>query len=180
MRLAFTLSLCALLSVSPVLADPFINAATGFSVVVPDDLEVVTPARAVDTCRWSAQMEDDEGGRVMVASSCESDTESGPAFRLLCGEEINIRYDGLGMDANPPASSTLVLTAGGKSLKTNVVYEEMDGALAAYVEMGSPIISLLKTGNEVGVTFNGVNLPPRMVSLKGSSAAIDKLINACK
>ena len=61
-------------------------------------------------------MEDDEGGPVMVASSCESDTESGPAFRLLCGGEINIRYDGLGMAANPPASSTLVLTSGGKSL----------------------------------------------------------------
>jgi hypothetical protein len=178
MRLAFTLSLCALLSVSPVLADPSTNAATGFSAAAS---EAVTPARAGDACGWSAQMEDDEGGPVMVASSCESDTETGPAFRLLCGGEINIRYDGLGMDvANPPALSTLVLTSGGKSLNADVVYEEMDGAFAAYVETGSPVISLFKSGNEIGVTFKGVNLPPRMVSLKGSSAAIDKLVTACK
>ncbi|MDB5587177.1 MAG: hypothetical protein JWP26_2147 [Devosia sp.] len=169
MRLAFSLSLCALLAVSPVLADPSTNAATVFSVVAP----------AADTCGWSAQMEEDEGGSVMVASSCESDTETGPAFRLLCG---NIRYNGsgLGMGANPPASSTLVLTSGGKSLTAEVLFEEMDGAFAAYVELGSPIISLLKTGNEVGVTLKGTDLPSRMVSLKGSTAAIDKLIHACK
>jgi hypothetical protein len=172
MRVAFTLSLCALLSVSPVLAGPSINAA--------DDVEMIAPTRAADACSWSAQMEDDEGGRVMVASSCDSDMEFGSAFRLLCGGEINIRYDGLGMAANPPASSTLVVTSGGKSLNADVVYEEMDGAYAAYVEMSSPIIALLKTGNEVGVTFKGVDLAPRMVSLKGSSAAIDSLISACK
>jgi len=172
MRLAVTLSLCSLLSISPVLADPSINAATGSSVV--------SPTRTADACSWSAQMEDDEGGRIMVASSCESGTEFSPAFRLMCGGEIIIRYDGLGMDPNPPASSTLVLSSGGKSLNTDVVYEEMDGAFAAYVEIGSPIISLLKTGNEVGVTFKGVDLPPRMVSLEASSTAIDQLISACR
>jgi len=177
MRLAITLGLCALLSVGPVLAEPLVNAVT--SVVVPGDSQAVTPTRAGDTCGWSAQMEEDEGGPVMVASSCESDTESGPAFRLFCG---NIRYNGngLGMGANPPASSTLVLTSGGKSLTADVVFEEMDGAFAAYVDMGSPIISLLKTGNEVSVTLKGADLPSRMVSLKGSTAAIDKLIDACK
>ena len=177
MRLASTLGLCALLSVSPVLAAPPVNAAT--SVVVPDESEAVTPTRAADACGWSAQMEEDEGGPVMVASSCESDTESGPAFRLFCG---NIRYNGngLGMGANPPESSTLVLTSGGKSLAADVVFEEMDGAFAAYVELGGPIVSLLKTGNEVGVTLKGTDLPSRMVSLKGSTAAIDKLIAACK
>ena len=177
MRLAFTLGLCALLSVSPVLAAPPVNAAT--SVVVPDESEAVRPTRAAEACGWSAQMEEDEGGPVMVASSCESDTDSGPAFRLFCG---NIRYNGNGLEmgANPPASSTLVLTSGGKSLAADVVFEEMDGAFAAYVELGGPIVSLLKTGNEVGVTLKGTDLPSRMVSLKGSTAAIDKLIAACK
>ena len=167
MRLAFTLSLCALLAVSPVLADPSTNPAT----------DVV--ALAGNACGWSAQMEEDEGGPVMVASSCESDTESGPALRLYCG---SIRYNGngLGMGDDPPVSSTLVLTSGGKSLTADVLFEEMDGAFAAYVELGSPIISLLKTGNEVGVTLKGTDLPSRMVSLKGSTAAIDRLINACK
>lgn len=167
MRLAFTLSLCALLAVSPVRADPSTDAAT----------DVVAPAG--NACGWSAEMEEDEEGPVMVASSCESDTESGPALRLYCG---NIRYNGsgLGMGDNPPASSTLVLTSGGKSVSADVLFEEMDGAFAAYVELGSPIISLLKTGNEVGVTLKGTDLPSRMVSLKGSTAAIDKLINACK
>ena len=169
MRLAFTLSHCDLLSEIPVLADPSTNTATGSPVVAP----------AADTCGWSAQMEEDEGGPAMVASSCESDTEAGPAFRLLCG---NIRYNGngLGMDANPPASSTLVLTSAGKSVTADVVFEEMDGAFAAYVELGGPIVSLLKTGNEVGVTLKGTDLPSRRVSLKGSTAAIDKLIDACK
>lgn len=153
------------------------SVLTMFTLATP---VAMTPARAAETCGWSAQMEDDEGGPVMVASSCESDTDSGPAFRLLCGDQINIRYDGFGMDANLPAPSTLVLTSDGKSLKAEVVYEEMDGALAAYVDMNSPIISMLKTGSEVGVTFKGVSLPPRMVSLKGSTIAIDKLISACK
>jgi hypothetical protein len=177
MRLALTLGLCAILSASPVLADPLINAAT--SVVAQNDADAITPAPAADTCGWSAQMEEDEGGPVMVASSCESETESGPAFRLLCG---NIRYNGngLGMGANPPASSTLVLTSGGKSLTADVLFEEMDGAFAAYVELGGPIVSLLKTGHEVGVTLKGADLPSRTVSLKGSTAAIDKLISACK
>jgi len=169
MRLAFTLSLCAILSVSPVLADPSTNAATGFPVVAP----------AADTCGWSAYMEEDEGGPVMVASSCESGTEFGPAFRLHCG---GIRYngDGLGMGANPPASGTLVLTSGGKSLAADVRYEEMDGAFAGHVEMGGPIVLLLKTGNEVVATLKGADLPSRTVSLKGSTAAIDELISACK
>ena len=177
MRLASTLGLCALLSVSPVLAGPVINATT--SVAVPDASAAGTPARAANTCGWTAQMEEDEGGPVMVASSCESDTESGPAFRLFCG---NIRYNGngLGMGDNPPASSTLELTSGGKTLTADVLFEEMDGAFAAYVELDSPIVSLLKTGSEVGVTLKGTDLPPRMVSLKGSTAAIDKLITACK
>jgi len=175
MRLAFTLSLCALLSVGPVLAAPSITAATG-----PGDLETVTPTRAADACRWSAEMEEDEGGPVMVASSCASDPEIGPAFRLMCGEWINIRYDGLGMTANPPASTTLVLTSGGKSLKADVVFEEMDGAFAAYVELDSPVVAMLRTGSEVGVTFKGEDLPPRMVSLEGSSAALDTLISDCQ
>ena len=162
MRLALTLSLCTLLLASPVLAEP------------------VTGAGAADTCGWSAQMEEDEGGPVMVASSCESDTEFGPALRLMCGDGINIRYDGSGIGANPPASSTLVLTSGGQSLSADVIFEEMDGAYAAYVDMGSPIIALLKSGSDVGVTLQGVKLPPRTVSLQGSSAAIDRLISVCR
>ena len=74
----------------------------------------------------------------------------------------------------------LVLTSGGKSLTADVQFEEMDVAFAAYVEMDSPIISLLKTGTEVAVALKGTDLPPRMVSLKGSTAAIDTLIDACK
>ncbi|MEO5805749.1 hypothetical protein [Devosia sp.] len=169
MRLAITFSLCALLSVSPVLTAASVNAA-----------EAAAPIRAADSCSWSAEMEDDEGGPVMVASSCASDAESGPAFRLMCGDQISIRYDGLGLGDNAPESGTMVLTSGGKSLDADVVLEEMDGALAAYVDMGSPVVALFKTGSAIGVTFKGMSLPPRMVSLKGSSAAIDKLINACK
>lgn len=162
MRLTCILGLCALLLASPVLAAPSTNAEPS------------------NTCGWSAQMEDDEGGPIMVASSCESDIEWGPVFRLMCGEGINIRYYGLEMDAGLPAPTTLVLTSGGTSLDADVIYEEMDGALAAYVALSSPIISLLKTGEEVGVTFEGMDLPPRMVSLTGSSAAIDKLISDCR
>jgi hypothetical protein len=169
MRLAATLSLFALLSAGPVLADPSTTAATGV-------------ASAGNACGWSAQMEEDEGGPVMVASSCESDTETGPAFRLMCGDGISIRYNGngLGMGDNPPASSTLVLTSDGKSLKADVLFEEMDGAFAAYVDMDSPVIAMLKSGSEVGVSFKGADLPPRIVSLKGSTAAIDKLIGDCE
>lgn len=162
MRLTSTLGLCALLLVSPVLAAPSTNAETGHA------------------CGWSAQMEEDEGGPTMVASSCESDTEWGPVFRLMCGERINIRYNGVGMDADLPPPTTMVLTSGGQSLDADVVYEEMDGALAAYVALSDPIISLLKTGDEVGVTFQGMDLPARMVSLEGSAGAIDKLISACR
>ena len=170
MRLSLTLGLCAILTSSPVLADPLINAAT--SVVAP----------AADTCGWSAGMEEDEGGPTMVASSCESDTEIGPVFRLMCGGEINIRYNEPEMIMDAPETGTLplVLTSGGKSLTADVRFEEMDVAFAAYVEMDSPIISLLKTGTEVAVALKGTDLPPRMVSLKGSTAAIDKLIDACK
>jgi len=124
-------------------------------------------------------MEDDEGGPVMVASSCDTDTEYGPVFRLMCGGEISIRYYGFEMEADLPPTS-LVLTSGGKSLDTDVVYEEMDGALASYVALTSPVISLLKTGDEIAVTLSGVELPSRTVSLAGSSAAIDKLISDCR
>ena len=173
MRLAITLGLSVLLSVSPVLAEPINNAATG----LPD--VVATPGVGADECGWSASLEEDEGGPVMVASSCESDTEFGPALRLFCGEGISIRYNGLGALADPPLSSTLVLTSGEKSLSADVVFEEMDGAYAAYVEKGSAIISLLKSGDKIGVTFKGLDLPPRIISLKGSSTAIDTLMNAC-
>lgn len=170
MRVAITLSLCALLSVSPVLAAPLVTDQSDSAAIRPGD-----------ACGWSAQMEEDEGGPVMVASSCGSDTETGPAFRLLCGDGINIRYNSLAMgDAAPPASSTMVVSAGGKSLTTDAVFEEMDGAYAAYVEPGSPIIAMLQGGSEIGVTLGGADLPARKVSLKGSSAAIGKLMQACE
>ena len=140
----------------------------------------ITPVIADDTCSWSAQMEDDEGGRIMVASSCSSDPEIFPSFRLFCGNErISVRYYGVEIDPEPPLSNRLVLTSGGKSLNADVVYEAMDGAYAAYVAKLSPIISLLKTGNEVSVTLQGLDVPRRSVSLKGSSAAIDKLLGSC-
>jgi hypothetical protein len=178
MRLAFTLCLCGILSVSQVLAEPIIGGVNALSEVPITGIDVATPG-GTNSCGWSATMEDDEGGPVMVASSCQSDTESGPAFRLLCGEQISIRYDGFGVDASQHASGTLFLTSGGKSLEADVVYEEMDGAFAAYVEKDSPIIALLKTGDKVGVTFERVDLAPRLISLKGSSAAIDTLISTC-
>lgn len=172
MRVALALSLCALLSVSPVLAEPSANAATRSSAV----------ATAANTCGWSAQMEEDEGGPTMVASSCESDTDIGPVFRLMCGGEINIRYNDPGMIMDAPEEGTLVLmlTSGGKSLTTDVRFEEMDAAFAAYVDTDSPIISLLKTGAEVDVALKGTDSPTRTVSLKGSTAAIDTLISACE
>ena len=163
-----------------VAAQPGDNAATGLPDVVPVPVaEAVATQVDADSCEWSASLEEDEGGSVMVASSCEGNTEFGPALRLLCGDGINIRYNRLGLDADPPLSSTLVLTSGEKSLSADVVFEEMDGAFAAYVEKGSAIISLLQTGNQVGVTLKGVDLPPRIISLKGSSTAIDTLMNAC-
>ena len=178
MRLAFTLGLSALLSAGPVLADPLVKAVS--SVVTSGDGEALAPTPPAEGCGWSAEMEDDEGGQTMVASSCQSDTESGPVFRLLCSGEINIRYNEPDLIMNAPEAVTLVLTSGGESLTTEVVFEEMDAAFAAYVAMDSPILSLLKASSEVGVTLRDTNLPPRTVSLNGSTAAIEKLINACK
>jgi hypothetical protein len=143
------------------------------------------PAAAGDagTCAWSAQIEEDEGGPVMVAAACEEGETQQAPVRLMCGEGINVRlYPGAPLDSNFSALDArldFAFAAEGKAVARNFVYEDLDGAYAAYLAVDDDLVALLKSAPSVTVTETGKRYSPMAVGLVGSSAAIATLVRSC-
>lgn len=132
---------------------------------------------------WTAQMQEDEGGEVMVAQIlAEPQGDITPALVLMCGDlgQVNLRYSMPIGDAQPASEADFLFENESTQAKLHMGFEEMDGAFAAYVPQADPIVTLLQTGEDVFVSESSGNYPAQTFTLKGSSKAIATLLKACK
>jgi len=140
-----------------------------------------SPALAAET--WTAQMEEDEGGSVMVASvSGDPDGGVTPMLRVMCAgdEGAMLRYETTADTVEPGSEVDFTFENESTQVKKHMQYEDMDGAFAAYFPPSDPIVTLLKTGDEVFVSESTGNYPAQTFQLKGSSKAIDTVLKSCK
>ena len=132
---------------------------------------------------WVAQMEEDEGGPVLVASvTAAAVGDLTPELRLMCAgtEGVNLRYLTSTGTASSGSEADFQFENEAAKLTRRMRLEEMDGAFATYVQPSDPMIGLLQTGNEVTIAEASGNYPAQTFTLKGSSKAIAKLLKTCE
>lgn len=142
------------------------------------------PARSAESCSaaWTAEMIEDEGGEVLAASVCARDYETA-YLQLSCfGGSIFLRVDlaaGAERAPEPGEERDVVFSAGGATETLHLLYEDMDGMFAGETETDGPLAALLDGAGDVTVADAGGVYPQRGYSLKGSSAAIGKIVADC-
>ncbi len=144
---------------------------------------ISVPATAFAADSWTAQMEEDEGGPVMVASvSADPDGGVTPMLRVMCAgdEGVMLRYETAADTVQPGSEADFTFENESTQVKKHMQYEDMDGAFAAYFPPADPIVTLLKTGEEVFISESTGNYPAQTFQLKGSSKAIDTVLKSCK
>jgi hypothetical protein len=132
---------------------------------------------------WTAQIEEDEGGPAMVASvSADPDDHTTPMLRLMCAGDqgVMLRYLTAADTVEPGSEADFRFENEDTQLDEHMVYEDMDGAFAAYFPPSDPMIAFLKTGAEVFISEATGNYPAQSFSLKGSTKAINALLRTCK
>jgi hypothetical protein len=144
---------------------------------------IVTPAAAQEACTtWSAEMQEDEGGSVLTASACALDRPD-VFLSLNCfNDTIWIRYDlALTAEASPELAeeTEVVFKVGDASETLPVIFQEMDARHAGETPVAGPLVKLLKSGERLSIVDVPGKYPVHEFSLKGSSAAIDKLVAGC-
>ena len=130
---------------------------------------------------WTAGMEEDEGGPVMTASVTAEGAGDFPSMlRMNCGDEVGLRYLMSGDVGGPNNEADFLLASESEEVTLHMLYEEMDGAFAAYFSKTDPVIALLKGGSDLLVTNPGGTYPPQSFTLEGSSEAIATLLASCQ
>ena len=131
---------------------------------------------------WSAQMQEDEGGQVLVATvSGQPQGNLTPSLSIECGgtEGVMLRYLMASDDGGPGSESDFLFENESQQAKVHMIYEDMDGAFVAYFPKTDPMIALLENGADVFVSESSGNYPAQTFSLKGSTKAITKVLKAC-
>src|SRR4051794_21623224 len=94
-------------------------------------LLLTVPASAAG---WTAGMEEDEGGPVMMASvEGEGAGDFPPMLLMSCGDEVGLRYLMTGDVGGPNETDDFLFSTESDEIKLHMQYEEMDGAFAIYV-----------------------------------------------
>src|SRR5881394_1979144 len=130
------------------------------------------PGAAIAAEGWTAEMEEDEGGPVMVAYvEAAPSGDITPRLRTMClAGDFILRYEpATDTTAEPGAEADFVFENESTQVSKHMALEEMDGAFAAYFPVSDPMVALLKTGTNVTVSETKGNLPAQSFSLKGSS-----------
>lgn len=140
------------------------------------------PAIAGECDQWTASMEEDEGGPVMMAQICTPAGKDSHALLVTCGTpgQLSMRYLPAGF--NPPSENLkadLKFSLGPEIFTRPAVYESMDGAMVAEVDIRSPFTQAIQAQKEMKLSNDGGTIPGATFPLKGSSAALAKLIATC-
>ena len=149
-------------------------------------LAVPLPASAGDCGRWSAEMQEDEGGPVMTAYVCKPAGKASHELRLSCGTDgqLSLRFlpaptsDDNSSD-EPDYSSDFKLTVGKEVFTRKAHYEAMDGAMVLDFAIDAPLTHRMRFGSELTLADAGGKITGATFSLAGSGAALDKLIATC-
>ncbi|MEO6633978.1 MAG: hypothetical protein ABIN41_00040 [Devosia sp.] len=145
----------------------------------------ISPAQAASDV-WTAAMQEDEGGEVMTAwvdGVATEGAEFPPSLRMICFDQVNLRYDmgDLPDDQYPVPGDEhdFTLRSGQTEVTLHMLYEDMDGAFAAYFGKTDPALDLLRAGDNVEITAAADKYPPLSFTLNGAAVAIDALLAAC-
>ena|SRR5665213_937300 len=132
---------------------------------------------------WVAQMEEDEGGKTMVASVAgDPDGKLTPLLRLMCAGSRGVMLSyAMTTDTGGPGSSVnLLFENESKQVKMQLAYEAMDGAFVAYFHKTDPMIDLLDNGPDLYVSEATGDGPATSFSLEGATKAISAVLKGCK
>jgi hypothetical protein len=141
------------------------------------------PATAYAADGWTSGMEEDEGGSVMVASvTADPDGGVTPELRVMCAGDqgVNLRYLTAKDTVEPGSEADFVFENEIAQIKKHMVYEDMDGAFAAYFKKTDPMIQELENGDEVFISESSGNYPAQTFQLSGSTKAIGAVLKTCK
>ncbi|MEO6012442.1 MAG: hypothetical protein ABIQ30_02510 [Devosia sp.] len=132
---------------------------------------------------WQSGMVEDEGGPVMQAWVDGDGGDVPPELRLMCGDQINVRYSfgsGPGEEGREyPDPLKFDFDFGTETKTLTMQYEEMDGAFAAYIDTKDPFVALLKSGTGVRVSDPTGTWHDQLFPLQGSSKAVDAVLKSC-
>jgi hypothetical protein len=144
------------------------------------------PALAGECDRWSASMEEDEGGSVMTARICAGTGNPNHEFFVRCGApgELMIRFIPLAPDDYPPGGgdfqTDLKFSFGQDVIVKSAHYEDMDAAMVTDFSVSEPFANMLGSRAEMTLADVNAKVPGATFSLKGSKAALDKLMATCQ
>jgi hypothetical protein len=129
-------------------------------------------------CGWTAKMEQDEGGSVLMAWVCGG-PKADAQLMLTCLGKPTLSYDlgAAGQQLEPGISASFVFKAGGKAVTRKLDLEAMYNYFTVQLESADPLLALLRSKGEITVASGkyGENSFP----LAGSSAAIGKVLAQC-
>jgi hypothetical protein len=142
------------------------------------------PAVAAQCDHWTAAMEEDEGGSVMMANICAPAGKATHELIVQCGApgELLVRFIPVAPTGFPPSQNyqTEIEFSMDQEMFTRPArYEEMDGAMAMDTKIDAPFVSVLQTQKEVMISDTTGKVPGATFTLKGSKAALAKVISAC-
>lgn len=131
---------------------------------------------------WTVGMVDDEGGQVLTAQACAVERPD-VYITMTCGNgTASLRFDlAAGGEVAPQPSEVTDVTFETTTDKVTLQmgYEEYDGYFAAYPRPDDPLVQLLKAGDTLTVRDVPGRYPTKHFSLRGSSAALGKLVANC-
>ncbi len=140
-------------------------------------------AQAQDSCSvWVTDMQEEEGGPVLTAHVC-SDDPSETWLAMTCYEDtLWIDHDlALGASTEPdydkPVEVEFVTDGGIETVP--MVFQEMTAYFSGDVPADGKLVELLKSEKGLLIRDKAAAYPARTYSLKGSSAALTKLVSAC-
>ena len=148
-----------------------------FIVAVAAALQAAQSAFAAP-CAWTAKMEEDEGGSVLMASVCGG-PKADANLMLACFDKPVLSYDlgAAGQVLEPGISGSFVFKAGGNAVTRKLDLEAMYNYFTVQLESADPLLALLRAKGEVTVTSDKYG--ENSFSLAGSSSAIGKVLAQC-
>jgi hypothetical protein len=147
-------------------------------------MSLPVPAIAAQCDHWTAKMEEDEGGSVMMANICAPVGDAVHELFVRCGApgELMVRFIPVAPAGYPPSQNyqtEIEFSLDQEMFTRPARYEEMDGALAMDTKIDAPFVSVLQIQKEVMVSDTNGKVPGATFTLKGSKAALAKVISSC-
>ena len=140
-------------------------------------LQTLQPAFAA-SCKWTAKMEEDEGGSVLTASVCGG-PKADAHLMLVCFDKPVLSYDlgTAGQQLEPGNSASFTFKGGDEAVTKKLDLEAMYNYFTAELSKDDPLLGLLRGKGDITVSADkyGENSFP----LTGSSAAIGKVLAQC-